>query len=30
MLLAILGLIAIGAWATAAHRTFWIARRLRQ
>jgi CDP-diacylglycerol--glycerol-3-phosphate 3-phosphatidyltransferase len=30
VLLAILSLIAIGAWATAAHRTFWIARRLRQ
>ena len=29
-LLAILALIAIGAFITAAHRTFWIARRLRQ
>jgi phosphatidylglycerophosphate synthase len=29
VLLVILSLIAIGTWATAAHRTFWIARRLR-
>jgi CDP-diacylglycerol--glycerol-3-phosphate 3-phosphatidyltransferase len=30
VLLAILSVIAVGAWATAAHRTFWIARRLRR